>query len=102
MNINHVAFVDLPRDVLLQVLSFVEAEDVAQVSKTCKNLRSLSYDATLWRSIVDCRWGLDEKPPYISWRDLHATLAYIRKSNLWAHLVSLINSESALCFVTER
>jgi len=49
--------IDLPKDVLVQVASFMSLGDLCKVVRTCHALHDVSSDDSLWRKVYECDFG---------------------------------------------
>ena len=42
---------DLPDEVLLEILSYLDIKDLLRCSQVCRRIRSISHDESLWQKI---------------------------------------------------
>ena len=45
---------DLPDEVLLEILSYLDIKDLLRCSQVCRRIRSISHDESLWQKINLC------------------------------------------------
>ena len=81
-------FLNLPAELVLHTLSYLEFSDLVEVAKTCKALRDHSYDDHIWQPLVNRNLSTPvlDATPLGSFRDLYiAHLAYwfLPRHRIW-------------------
>ncbi len=71
----------LPVEIILAIMSFLDARDVCRVSRVCRLWRVLGEDPQLWKRCCDVRWDTrlleNSKPACKSWKWLFACKARV-------------------------
>ena len=82
------ALVQLPAELILQILSFLEAHDLASIAGTCKRLHSHSNDDQIWQPLVNenLHQPLTTAAPLKSFRELyiaHHPQWFLPRHRIW-------------------
>ena len=65
-------WLNLPRECLLNIASFLSAEDLCQLSQCSKELENLANDQGIWENLVKRQFSIPQKPdPPFSWKELY-------------------------------
>ncbi|KAJ5171988.1 F-box domain protein [Penicillium capsulatum] len=82
------ALVELPPEILFQILSLLSARDLASVSLVCRALREHAIDDRLWARLVNSHlpFPVQDPEPFNSFRRLylaHVTFWFIPQYKIW-------------------
>lgn len=63
---------------MINIFSFLNAQDLRRVSQTCRLWNLLAQDNTLWEHLVRKKWAIDPRDTIVNWRKAYqAKLVYI-------------------------
>lgn len=93
---------DIPEDVSLNILSFLNAQELIEVALTCKKLKTWADDFHLWQAKSEAEFtGLvanGAKQPDKSWKQTYFELKKAKKkeSTIWGRYKQLVQIKCSM------